>query len=97
MSDRKIISITEKMPHLSGIAKCLACKHEFNGVCRVGDLGMDCPKCGTHRGVFVYQPQGSDAIFECNCGCHQFALERALTLRCLHCGTGTALIDFFEE
>jgi hypothetical protein len=77
-------SILEASPHLSGEAVCLACKHKWVAVAPIGETCLECPSCGTYRGVFTGNPMG-ETHFECRCGCSHFAILPGLQFRCLHC------------
>lgn len=80
-------------PHLAGKAKCLDCKSEWDFVAPVGTLYLECPKCGTHRGVQQGPCDGAedDDVWECNCGCTLFKIIAHngvfKWMICLRCGT----------
>lgn len=79
--------------HLSGSAKCLACKHEWVAVTEItnsegyqGDL--ECPECGCHRGQYVWPFQGppEEEVWTCiHCDSQLFMITRPGT-RCVGCG-----------
>lgn len=47
----------DREPHLSGKARCLACKHEWVAVAPVGVVWMECPACTLERGRYVAQAE----------------------------------------
>lgn len=64
-----------RIPHKSGPALCLACRHEWVAVAQVGWCASDnpwlqCPACGCLKGVFKWpcEPPSSVPVFVCNCG-----------------------------
>lgn len=79
--------------HLSGEARCLACKHEWAAVVETrgsegyaGDL--ECPACGAHRGQFKWPFRGPEAeeVWTCTpCDGQLFMITREGT-RCVGCG-----------
>lgn len=78
-------------PHVSGQARCLACKHEWMAVVPAiaddyaGDL--ECPACGVCRGQFKWPFHGPQAeeVWTCSCGSQLFMITRPGT-RCVGCG-----------
>lgn len=79
-----IHNILEAAPHLSGEAKCLACGHAWVAIAPIGETCLECPECGTYRGVFNGNPLGEEH-YECKCGCSHFAILPGFRFRCLHC------------
>ncbi len=76
-----------EQPHLTGDAKCLACRHIWTAVAPVGSTSsLQCPSCGTDRGVFAgaITPPGGH-VWRCDCGNDTFNLTPAGAL-CLGCG-----------
>jgi hypothetical protein len=70
-------------PHLSGSACCIACAHSWVAVAPVGTTWLECPSCGTHKGLFTgacCPPDGGE-IWTCNCGSEVFYI----TPRAVHC------------
>jgi len=70
----KIISLAEKreekMPHSSGVAICLDCKHEWAAVAPIIDgfiVWLECPSCGLVRGRFKYQFERNGEQWKCAC------------------------------
>lgn len=79
-------------PHLSGAARCLACKHEWVAVAPAGPYGyagdLECPGCGVCRGQFKWPFQGppSEEIWTCgDCDGQLFMITKPGT-RCVGCG-----------
>lgn len=74
---------------LEGLARCLACHHEWRAAQPVGSYadGMECPTCHTLRGVWVHPlvlADGADR-FVCQCRNDLFMLTRTGTF-CVLCG-----------
>lgn len=76
---------------LTGLARCLACKHEWAAISEtlenyVGDL--ECPACGVCRGQYKWPFQGPPAedVWTCTaCDGQLFMITRPGT-RCVGCG-----------
>ena len=79
----------ERSPHLSGQARCVACKHEWAAVAPLGTLQLECPSCGLERGQWAY-PFSLDKgqmIYVCNfCDSTNFAIQSHRAF-CVGCGT----------
>lgn len=77
----------EKMPHTSGVAVCLNCKHEWVAVApHVGEvLWLECPSCGLIRGRFKYHHERSGEHWTCNCGSELFYIKAGVPY-CPNCG-----------
>lgn len=74
-------------PHLTGEAKCLACKHVWTAVAPVGvTSALSCPECAADRGAFMgaLSPPGG-YVWRCDCGNDTFNLTPAGPF-CLGCG-----------
>lgn len=87
----KITDLTQyklsQSPHISGPIICLACKHEWIGVCPAGTIDMECPNCHLFRGVHKYQVlPASKAIWTCNCGNNLFFISELNNAICPSCG-----------
>lgn len=73
-------------PHMSGEAVCFNCKHQWQAVAPVGVLELECPSCGTLRGVWNHTVWPSEQeVWMCNCGAYHFALTKQAA-HCLACG-----------
>lgn len=81
----EIHDINERKPHLQGEATCLACGHKWHAVALVGTTELECPECGTERGVFsgFVKPE---TFWTCQCGCCLFYLEPEQGSICSQCG-----------
>lgn len=77
----------EKSAHLAGPAMCLGCKHTWAAVAPIGTTRLECPDCGTHKGVFrgTMEPENSE-IWVCVCGNDVFIVQQHQIL-CPTCGT----------
>lgn len=83
-----MIDIREKRPHMAGNALCLQCKHEWAAVAEIGEVCIDCPACGLHRGVWKGNPVPG-RYWQCNCGgVHFFVDEEGC--HCANCGLSQA-------
>lgn len=81
----EVISILEKRPHVSGMAKCLHCEHEWGAVAPVGTFAeLECPQCGLFNGV-MKGTCSPEIAWVCNCGCDVFRLSPKGVI-CIHCG-----------
>lgn len=76
----------EDTPHLQGPAVCLACKHEWQSVSPVGTCKLECPSCGTERGVYATPIEQEGDHWACRCSNHYFAISRQ-GVYCPCCGT----------
>ena len=84
---------SQKMiPHLSGTATCLACSHEWVAVAPLSAFELECPECGTMRGVWHY-PISND------CGCQHMTIEvhkdGGYYIACCKCGHLHTIDDVF--
>lgn len=88
----EVVAFREKSdPHCSGPAVCLGCRHKWAAVAPVGTWLLECPSCGTLKGVYegLCQAQPGDLAFACNCGCKALtAYKRGALfhLICMKCG-----------
>ena len=73
----------EDGPHLSGLAVCGACHHEWSVVAAVGGVHLECPKCHRYWGGLKHAIEPETA-WRCNCGEQLFWLtpKGALCRRC---------------
>lgn len=81
----------EKLPHLSGWAKCIGCRHRWMAVAPVSDNPqpwMECPSCHAEKGIFVAPclPEDGVEIWRCACGGEFFVICKG-TFMCANCGT----------
>lgn len=82
----------ERTPHLAGEALCIGCHHKWEAAAPVGTWQLECPECGSMKGIWR-NPIGAaigDSYFSCHCGCE--ALTAYLRggrfyLKCMSCGT----------
>lgn len=80
-----------KIPHISGVAVCSACRHEWAAVAPVGDVWLKCPACVSNKARFqnpVLLEPGLERV-ECKCGCQVFSATRE-KLVCINCGDSTS-------
>ena len=96
---------SQKMiPHLSGTATCLACSHEWVAVAPLSAFELECPECGTMRGVWHYPISMSKdyATWTCainDCGCQHMTIEvhkdGGYYIACCKCGHLHTIDDVF--
>lgn len=92
-------------PHYTGVATCLACKYSWTGVAPIGVYEMECPSCGTLRGVWAQPPGVSPGtkVFTCKvagCGCQHMIVARRhdglWEIDCARCGYEHSLDTVFQ-
>lgn len=92
----KVVSLAaareERTPHIAGEALCIGCRHEWVATAPTGTWQLECPECGTWKGVFRYPVGASvgDSYFRCNCGCEAltaYLRKGRFHLKCMSCGT----------
>lgn len=73
--------------HLSGPARCIECRHEWEAVAPVGTYELQCPQCSSMKGIFVWSvdEDGLDRWI-CHCGADAFMVLRD-AIMCYRCGT----------
>jgi hypothetical protein len=84
-----VVSLTDRKsgPHLSGPARCVRCKHEWQAVTPEGVFkGLECPECGNFSGVRWGLIGPEHEYWQCICGCATFALSRTGAPICVNCG-----------
>ncbi len=77
--DNNVIDLLTRRTHLRGDAKCLGCEHEWEAVAPVGAVGLECPKCGTDRGVMagLCFPKEGKSVWTCNNDGNQYFVRVA--------------------
>lgn len=80
----KVVDLSEYRPHIGGDAKCLTCNHEWVAVAPIGTVDLECPKCSTFKGVFMYMT-APEVVWECNCGNQLFFIDEHGPM-CSKCG-----------
>lgn len=85
-------NIMEKQPHMTGDAVCLVCKAKWVAVVPTGTLCLECPECGTMRGVLNGNPIPADKmLMECDCGCVHYNIRPDGRALCCLCGVSHEL------
>jgi len=81
----KVTDICTRQPHMSGTGYCLNCYHTWEAIAEIGVCALECPKCGTCKGVWrgIMLPEGP--LWECKCGCMHFFIS-GYYAHCCHCG-----------
>jgi len=80
-----VINMADHKPHLSGEAKCIGCLYEWVAVSPVGATELECPECGTLKGVYLGMVT-PNLVLECNCGNQHFFIDPDWPM-CSLCGT----------
>lgn len=76
----------ERLPHLSGPAICLQCKHTWVAVVPLGTVNLECPKCRLLYGIFSQMIERSENHFKCDCGSFHFLIGEQSGVYCPNCG-----------
>ncbi len=81
-----------EVPHITGAALCLDCKHEWvaeieQQMFEETDGWMECPACHLERGRMKYKhsPERGTLVWTCNCGNDLFHVLRE-GVHCPNCG-----------
>lgn len=86
-------------PHTVGPATCLNCQHQWTAIIPTGYLEIDCPECGSGRGVRdgLVEPADSDGkVFTCaKCECQQFMITTRYAM-CQGCGNAIWISEIFD-
>ena len=80
----------ERDPHISGQARCMDCKHEWQAVAPVDTWWLECPSCSLPKGRFIGTFQKSDRHWTCHCGNDLFHVAPA-GIYCPNCGDWQSL------
>lgn len=82
-----VIDLASRLPHMEGQAVCLNCAHKWVSVSPIGVCHLECPECGTMKGVYnnLCEPEEGTAVWTCKCECYHFIL-REDRIMCAHCG-----------
>jgi len=72
-------------PHLSGNARCSACKHAWVAVVPVGVDWFECPGCSEMKGRMIHDAVPNEDVWQCKCGCDVFRITRTASF-CIQCG-----------
>lgn len=75
----------DREPHLCGMARCLACKHEWVAVEPSGTVWLDCPECSLERGRYIGPVQLGGEHWHCHCGNDLFQATKD-GMYCPNCG-----------
>ena len=85
-----VVAFPKKPPQertYSGPAFCLACKHEWEAEAPEGVVSLECPSCGTMKGLYRYEhaPHKDTALWTCKCD-NQLFLVTPQGIFCPNCG-----------
>ena len=75
------------VPHGTGPAFCIGCRHEWVAVTPAGVTELECPACGCMKGRFrfVFSTYEGDSVWTCDCGNDLFKVTASGHL-CVNCG-----------
>lgn len=74
-------------PHQEGPCLCMSCRHEWHGVAPAGTVDLECPKCGTQKGVWIHPCfHANRPHWQCKCGNEFFTINDDRFV-CAACGT----------
>lgn len=76
---------TKEGEHLSGMAKCIMCRHEWAAVAPIGVTWMECPACNTMNGRYLAHIEKLGEHWHCKCGNDLFYIQPTRTY-CPRCG-----------
>lgn len=81
-----VVNLDEHRPHLSGLARCAECKHEWEAVAPIGTTVLECPKCSCFKGFWNSLVQRDEYPLECgSCGNEVFFVYNDC-VACTRCG-----------
>lgn len=81
-----VVNLAERRPRLTGRARCLACRHEWQAVCPVGVVfGLECSACGAEKGIILNPVEHDGAHYRCGCG-NFYMLVTPDRIYCPGCG-----------
>lgn len=85
-----VVDLDSRRPHISGYARCMACHHEWVAVAPILEDGspplMECPQCGTLKGVFKYPIVRGTQVWTCVCENDLFRFTGNGRAYCPNCG-----------
>jgi len=76
----------DRLPHLSGEARCMLCGKEWVAVAPVGTPWLECPECHSEKGYMKFHVQRTGSEWICNCGNDLFRVTPD-GYYCPNCGT----------
>lgn len=84
---RKPAPEEKTVPHGTGPAFCIGCKHEWEAVAPAGVVELQCPACESMKGRFrfLFDTYEGDRVWTCNCGNDLFRVTERGRL-CVNCG-----------
>lgn len=83
----ELILLDNQRPHLAGTGYCIQCKHEWAAVAPVGTTCLECPSCGSFKGIMKGLTEPEGLVFACNCGNNLFFLTPNNYPMCCNCGS----------
>lgn len=80
----EVLDIRKNQPHIEGKACCLQCLHQWQAVCEIGVIDLECPACGLMKGVWCGLAV-PEYMWQCLCGCVHFYINQN-GASCCNCG-----------
>lgn len=71
--------------HSRGWASCQHCRHKWQAVAPAGVVELECPKCHSMKGLYIYGHEDDESTWLCKCGCHVFTISETGAV-CWKCG-----------
>ena len=69
MPPNNIVRLSDHKPHLSGIARCVKCAHEWEATQPVPAVDpLECPACGLFHGYFKFPITENEGVSVYTCG-----------------------------
>lgn len=85
----KVVPIKPPEPMMTGMVKCLSCRHEWCAVRPVGTVWHQCPACtlimGRTARPVAERDDSAGMVWHCNCGNDLFYMEKDYA-HCPVCG-----------
>lgn len=54
-------------PHITGDARCISCEYEWVAVAPVGAVWLECPACGSRKGLMRFACERDGLQWTCGC------------------------------
>ena len=77
----------QRTPHMTGMARCVACGHEWQAVAPVGTHEFECPSCNATKGYMAHSVVRGETRVVCDCGCDVFRIHPDHGPYCVNCAT----------
>lgn len=80
----EIVTLAEHRPHMTGEARCIECRHEWETSAPVGTVRLECPSCGLDKGAWTGGCETGADLWTCDCGNDLYVIhgDRIMCARC---------------